>query len=308
MVNWQDPAEIGKEAAIFENIFSFCFGLYLWDYCHTLWFEWGLLSRQTPFKWTFMPYLVGRYSLIVMLVGLATLTEIKDEPHCGVLYRLLNFTNAISMACSSMNLAIRTAALWQHHRSIITLLVAMSLGQLGVATFFGTRFIVSGSTGPLDTCETTETRHNVLVVLYVYTIVFDFIVLVLGIKGLMRYTESENRVSRTQLWNLLYRQGIGYFLLTFVFFVPSTTLAALNLNHMMDVMLSVPTIVGSTIASGHCVISLVQREQDPPSSLHVNQTRLDFTKATRAQFTSCVDVVDSFDRNPSHTFPRSTIR
>jgi len=85
------------------------------------------------------------------------------------------------------------------------------------------------------------------------TMAVDFTILVLTSVALYRFSYSG---VRSDLWNLLFRDGLVYFLVTFSFNAVPAILNVLQLNTAMNVIATVPAATVASIAACRLVIRL----------------------------------------------------
>ncbi|KDQ51830.1 hypothetical protein JAAARDRAFT_494059 [Jaapia argillacea MUCL 33604] len=263
MVDWQNSNELSRDVNIFEKTWAICFGVYVWDYLHTFWFEWWIVTRRVPFRWPYVPYFVGRYSLLWLFVTLCTL-QVFLPLHCDAPYRILLANFIISTGCASLNLAIRTVTIWEYKRIVVWPVVVLSLGHWSALLVACIEFLQVDFDGGENSCFEVQVNNTVFVSLYICTVIFDFIVLIAGIVGLVRRRSVSKHDDPRDLRRTLYNQGIVYFILTFMANIACVVLAGLNFNPVMDIMSSIPALVISMIASCHCVTSLLWNYKDAP--------------------------------------------
>jgi len=79
---------------------------------------------------------------------------------------------------------------------------------------------------------------------------FDFIVMIVSIAGLLRCR------GRSNLWTLLLRQGVGYFVAAFTANLVTTIFLLLNLNRIMNIMFAIPAATASSIMACRSYVSL----------------------------------------------------
>jgi len=225
----------------------------------------------------------------------------------------IQFAGVMSMGSASTLLMLRTIAVWNRATFITVPLIVASLGQWGIL-FHGIVAVRSKRShavnacvdhaGPLVFVESMylysesdfshytvwpETRRSTLILSA--AMLFDFIVLVLTTIGLAMSPR------RSSLWQLLFRQGIIYFLIAFVANLIPTMFFLLNLNStyfsfplnlmmivtltaarilpywdiaMMNRMFTLPGVAAASIVSCRLFISLNTFQQQ---NVYVNAAR-----------------------------------
>ncbi|KAK7470872.1 hypothetical protein VKT23_002288 [Stygiomarasmius scandens] len=102
------------------------------------------------------------------------------------------------------------------------------------------------------TCVVVSTSPSLLNVTFFFTMGFDFVILVYTFVAL-----TKKHTIRTDLWKLLFRDGLIYFLVTFSANCIPAVLNVLNLNTPMNVIATIPAAVVSSIASCRAVMRLL---------------------------------------------------
>ncbi|EKM58501.1 uncharacterized protein PHACADRAFT_207316 [Phanerochaete carnosa HHB-10118-sp] len=88
---------------------------------------------------------------------------------------------------------------------------------------------------------------------FLYTFLMELLIVIMTVVGL-----STRRAARaSQLWKMLYRQGILYYLVTLVFQTPTIILAWYTVSGCVLGVFSSPGLVASVIASCSAVTSLL---------------------------------------------------
>ncbi|TFK47689.1 hypothetical protein OE88DRAFT_1665251 [Heliocybe sulcata] len=232
-------------------------GIYGYDFLLTFWFEWWLLTGKIPFRWPYVSYLMGRYSVLTSFFILNTINSGSKLEGCDARVHVLTIVIILGHACASFNLAIRTITIWQNQAIVFGIVMTLILSQWGILLMGAVRFLRTQSDPRLGCLVITP--HSVQIILvYSMNVVVDVVVLVIGVLGLTR-GDSDFRMWRLgDMRGILFAQGMSYFLVTSVVNAVSVVFAILNLNTVMDIMLSVPALVVSTIASCRCVTFLIQ--------------------------------------------------
>ncbi|KAH9911294.1 hypothetical protein B0H21DRAFT_774876 [Amylocystis lapponica] len=104
----------------------------------------------------------------------------------------------------------------------------------------------------LSVCVVSYAGYARLAAFYLYTVVYDTVILVLTVVGLYRVSK------RSEVYSVIQMQGIWYFVLTLAVNFPTMIFAWLDLNPVMNVFFSLPAVTISVIASSQIVLSLVK--------------------------------------------------
>jgi len=102
-------------------------------------------------------------------------------------------------------------------------------------------------------CIVTAANPMLLNATFFFTMGFDFIILAFTAVALfMKHS------ARTDLWKLLFQDGLGYFVITFTCNCVPAVLAVLDLNMIMNVIATIPAATITAIASCRAVIRLLE--------------------------------------------------
>ncbi|KAJ6629203.1 hypothetical protein B0H10DRAFT_30170 [Mycena sp. CBHHK59/15] len=256
MVNWSDPAEIVKDSDAFSKIIFALFGVYIWELFMTFGFEWSLLTRRRQFRWPLVFFFLCRYCMLFSFIGLIISIAIDHPVNCGALFTFNSWTGNMAILCASTSLMLRTIALWERKRSVV-----IPLGFLASAHWillYRTMFVVRAIWEPaLKTCVVVSTNPSLLNVTFFFTMGFDFIILSTTAVALMG-----RHSARTDLWKLLFTDGLVYFLVSFSTNCIPAVLNLLNLNTPMNVIATIPAATISSIAACRAVMRLLDYNSD----------------------------------------------
>ncbi|KIJ05665.1 hypothetical protein PAXINDRAFT_34812, partial [Paxillus involutus ATCC 200175] len=210
MVNWKDPEVEARLGVILTELVFFVVGLYGWEYFRSFQVEWALIRFRLSFRWPLIPYVVGRLSLLASVIIFITVSD------SGFVWRSLwpncqrrQFAGNVAVGCASTNLMIRTWLIWRDSRFVLCLLSLVSVVHwtilmIGWHPSLIDAYMTSGG------CDVTYVDTPKALTVYLYTMFYDMLVLVLTTIGLSRKRSS------CTLWRRLYRQGIAYFAVTFL--------------------------------------------------------------------------------------------
>ncbi|KAG8690051.1 hypothetical protein FRC09_012159, partial [Ceratobasidium sp. 395] len=145
-------------------------------------------------------------------------------------------------------LMLRAIAIWSRKTYITTGLLVIALGHWAIL-FLGVLSVRSAWNPTMNVCVVTGTSTTLLRLVYGYTMAFDLTVLVVSTAGLLRSGGRQG----SDLWKLLFRDGIVYFLVAFVGNAVASVFTILHLNAAMDIMFTVPAAVFSCIVACRAV-------------------------------------------------------
>lgn len=251
MVNWSDPSEIAKDSDVIPKIVFSLFGVYVWELFVTWDFEWSLISQRRSFRWPLVFFFFCRYCILFAIIGLIISLSATSQINCGALYTFNSWTGNMSILCASTSLMLRTIALWERRRSIIAILGTLCIAHWTL--LYRTMFIVVSAWEPdAKTCVVVQTNPSLLNTTFFFTMGFDFIILIFtAIALLARHS------ARTDLWKLLFQDGLVYFLVSFSTNCIPAVLNVLNLNTPMNVVATIPAATITSMAACRAVMRLL---------------------------------------------------
>ncbi|EIW78634.1 hypothetical protein CONPUDRAFT_167603 [Coniophora puteana RWD-64-598 SS2] len=244
MVNWQSPDIIAANAVAFDRFMHCLLGLYMWEFATSLDFDWQFISGKKRFKWPLMFYFAGRYCLLFALIGIAIALNVTTEVNCQALYTFNQVFGNAAIGLASINLSLRTIAVWSQNKYIIVLLVIIILGHWS----FLLHGILLKAQWVGGACQITSTSNEILAISFIYSMVFDFLVLCLTAWKLAFPANG-----RSRLVGMIFGDGLIYFVIAFLANLIATTFMLLNLNAVMSIIANVPAAIASTIVACRAV-------------------------------------------------------
>jgi len=241
MVDWQSPAELAHDAESFTKFMHALLGLYIWEWVVSLDFDLAFLIGKRKFRWPMIFYFIGRYSLLAALVGIAIALNVTQEVDCQALYTFNQCMGNFAIGMASINLSIRTMAIWSQKWYIIWPLVGIILGHWSLL-LHGVLLKAAWIEG--QGCVITSTDSKLLSATFIYSMIFDFIVMCLTAWKLA-FPEG----GRSKLVEMIFSDGLVYFLIAFLSNTIAVIFLSLNLNAVLSVIADVPAATASTIVA-----------------------------------------------------------
>ncbi|RDB17243.1 hypothetical protein Hypma_001766 [Hypsizygus marmoreus] len=165
------------------------------------------------------------------------------------LYTFNSWSRNMAILSASTSLMLRTIALWERQRTITITLGALCLVHW--ALLYHTIFaVIAVWDDTLQECVVTAAKLNTT---FFFTMGFDLIILVLTAVALLRKYSA-----RTNLWKLLFQDGLVFFLVSFSTNCIPAVLNVLNLNSVMNVVAILPPATITSIAACRAVIRLME--------------------------------------------------
>jgi len=245
MVNWSSPAEIAHDALAFDRLIHALLGLYIWEWVVSLDFDWHYITGKKAYRWPMTFYFLNRYCLLAALIGIAVALNVTVEVNCQALYTFNQCLGNSAIGLASINLSLRTMAVWSRQWFIVVPLVLIILGHWSLL-LHGVLLKASWVDG--EGCVITQTDSKLLAVTFIYSMVFDFVVLILT-----GYKLLNPAAGRSRLVELIFNDGLVYFAIAFLVNLIATIFMLLNLNPVMSIIANVPAAIASTIVAGRVV-------------------------------------------------------
>ncbi|KAG2152956.1 hypothetical protein DEU56DRAFT_879802 [Suillus clintonianus] len=208
MVNWTNPKEREADGIAFTKAVYVLFGIYIWEICTTGSFELSIFLGRRRLAWPLVPFFfLCRYSMLFAFIGLIIFNNVFTKIDCNALYTFTSIAGNLTILSASTSLMTRTMALWEWKRWAVLSMLALSFGQWAI--LIRTMTVVQTSWDhQARACVVLRTNHILLNLNYVYTITFDFVILVMTLFALGKRFRHED------LSRFLVRDGLVYFLIT----------------------------------------------------------------------------------------------
>ncbi|KAF5356865.1 hypothetical protein D9756_006443 [Leucocoprinus leucothites] len=263
MPDWSSPQEIAKEGGILIKFMHALLGLYAYEWLLSLDFEFDLLRGKKKFRWPLIFYFANRYLLLFALIGIITSFDTTKEIDCQAIFTFNQIAGDAAVGLASISLSIRTMAIWAQNRYIVGLLVAVILGHWSlILQGVQLKAVWVPEAGG---CVITETNNRILAAIFIYSMVFDFLVLLLNTYKLAGVRSgSDGLLGKSRLAKMIFTDGLIYFILAFIANLLATVFMVLNLNQIMSVIFNVPAAVCSTIVACRVVRRLTSFTQGGP--------------------------------------------
>ncbi|KAF8917820.1 hypothetical protein CPB85DRAFT_1373973 [Mucidula mucida] len=224
MTEWSNPEEVQRDYAVFERMMFVLLGVCVWEVFATCDFEWSLLTRRRKFKWPLVStfFFLSRYCIVLAFIGLILSLSVTTK----ALYTFNSWAGNMTILSSSTSLMLRTIALWERQYTIMIPLGIFCAGHW--AWLYRTMFIVQADwDDSVRACVVVQASPSALNATFFLTMGFDGIILFFTAFALFK-----KHTARTDLWKLLFRDGLVYFLVTFSANCIPAVLNLINLNNL----------------------------------------------------------------------------
>lgn len=247
MVNWLSETELVKDSLAFDKLMHTLLGLYIWEFVTSLSFDWDFVVGRKTFRWPMIFYFANRYFLLFSLIGIAIALNVTEPVNCQALYTYNQVFGNAAIGLASINLSLRTIAVWSQSKYLIAVLVLIIMGHWSLLLH---GLLIKAEWIPGAGCAITNTDNTMLAATFIYSMCFDLTVLVLTAWKLAWPTR---RSERSKLVNLIFGDGLIFFFIAFVANLIATVFMLLNLNAVMSIIANVPAAIASTIVACRAV-------------------------------------------------------
>ncbi|KAI0637264.1 hypothetical protein C8Q77DRAFT_558072 [Trametes polyzona] len=256
MVNWQDPAVVAFCAYLYNQDAVFLLGFFGYHFVTRMTIEWSLLKRKRRFSSALIPYLFGRYAILATLLFFVISNRFKHKISCDVAYKILALLGSSASFCSTLNLGLRSYIIWRDmNRIVVWVLSFACVGHAALVVVQGAQSVSSQWDPFTESCIVVRSSNISMFIFYLYTTLMDLAVLILTVCGLWR-----KAALRSNIGTSLSEQCLWYCVATFLVNIPAAVFPILNLNVIMNVIISMPATTVSVIMSSAAVLSLEPEE------------------------------------------------
>ncbi|KAH8106235.1 hypothetical protein BXZ70DRAFT_426153 [Cristinia sonorae] len=215
-----------------------------------MWSRMVLDHRSAQVHLAIVFYFLCRYCIFFALIGLLLSLSVTRPINCSALYTFNSWTGNMAILAASTSLMIRTIALWERKPKVVIPLLVLCVAHWAI--LWRGMFIVRATYDDTeDACTVTATDHIFLNISFFTTMGFDLIILGFTIASL-----TWRHRTRSDLWHLLFRDGLVYFVITFLCNAIPAVFNVLNLNPIMNVIATIPAATFSCIAACRLVVRL----------------------------------------------------
>ncbi|KAI0248736.1 hypothetical protein BJV78DRAFT_1233019 [Lactifluus subvellereus] len=243
------PEYVLESYGFFLKAFHAFAGLYIWEYITSLHFEWEVYTGKRPWRWSFIWYIAARVLTLGAFIGALVGFNLTTEFHCNVWFRSCLAMGWLAAATSSFLLVLRGVAIWGRDPRIVVITGTFWLANLA-GSFYAITRAHTQWTPILKTCAITDTVE------FRWSLTINFIEGV-ALLGIMVWGVLQKR-SATQLWNVLYFQGVFWVLIAIMAKLPTIAMCFKNINDPWNLMFQFPHLTLMVIASTRAYRDLVQ--------------------------------------------------
>ncbi|KIK68477.1 hypothetical protein GYMLUDRAFT_720067 [Collybiopsis luxurians FD-317 M1] len=263
MPNWSSQAEEQLDAGVFVKFIHALMGLYLWEWFLTIDFDWEVITRKRPFRWPLGFYFANRYLLLFALIGILISFDTTTKLNCQALYIFNQLAGNASLGLASINLCIRTLAVYRNSTRLAIVLTLVILGHWALILQAGVLLKVAWN-DQTSQCQIISTNNRILAATFIYSMLFDLLVFLLNAYKLSSRKGHASALGESRLGRMLFGDGLVYFFIAFLGNLLATVFMLLNLNYIMTVIFNVPAAIASTIVACRVVRRLSNFTNEEP--------------------------------------------
>ncbi|KAL0574389.1 hypothetical protein V5O48_007564 [Marasmius crinis-equi] len=243
MVDWKSPETLTDNAMAFGRFLHVLLGIYAWEWATSLDFDLMFLLGRKQFRWPLIFYFYGRYAMLLGLIGFVVALDVRDPIDCQALFQFLSVVGNSALGVATINLALRTIAVWSRDKYIIGGLSILIAGQFAI--IIRSMFNVTAMFVPGNGCVTLSTQSDIFAAMYITTMGIDFIILLLTSYKII----MGNRGAHSGVVRLLFKDGLAYFGVAFLGNLIAVIFSLLSLNPVMSLIADIPATTFATIAA-----------------------------------------------------------
>ncbi|KAF9269674.1 hypothetical protein L218DRAFT_916021 [Marasmius fiardii PR-910] len=251
MPDWTSNAELARDTDVFIKLIHSLMGVYAWEFFLTLDFDFAFIAGRKPFRWPMIFYFANRYLLLFALAGILVSFDSTSKLDCQPLYIFNQLAGNASTGLASINLCLRTIAVYGNSKPIIILLVILILGHWSLI-LMGVQLTVVWN-DEINACAIVATNNTVLAATFIYSMCFDLIVFLLNAYKLANRRGKGNVVGESRLGKMIFADGLIYFFVAFLANLIATVFMLMKLNSVMTIIFNVPAVIASTICATRAV-------------------------------------------------------
>ncbi|KAI0279155.1 hypothetical protein BC826DRAFT_1113036 [Russula brevipes] len=258
MVNFHDPAVVANDMLAFVKLSHTLTGLYIWEFATTLDYEWSIIWGRRPYRWTIWIYSLTRLATLTTVINIIVYLNTKATPHrCQALLTSISVFDNVALAAAELLIVLRIIAIWDKRKVVVA--IAIGLWVTNVA------FLIHRDL----TCLPRNAEISKLST--ISTFVTDIVLLLIMLVGLLRLRVQG--VGTFSLGQLLWKQGIIWFLIATLAGALPTIFLLLDLNDIWSIVSSYVQRLGKALVSLH--VFAVQMFQFPwMISISIAATRM----------------------------------
>ncbi|KAI0284060.1 hypothetical protein BC826DRAFT_170495 [Russula brevipes] len=241
-------------------------GLYLWEFVTTLDYEWSVIRRRRPYRWTIWIYSLARVACAIGAILSFVGMDVETPFDCQLWVTSELILAYLSTAAASLLIVLRmcvvlslllhdnpqeqplidvaSIAIWNKNK--VVTVTAYSIWGINVAFLIqAIARLESTWTTAQDGCVVLNSETGVPTLISI--VVTDVALLLIMLVGLLR--SCRNGDGMFGLTRFLWKQGVIWLLIAAAAEIPPVVFIILNLNDPFNLMFQVPSLITMTIAA-----------------------------------------------------------
>lgn len=293
MTNWSSPVVIAQAFYAATALMWLCVGIYAYDTLQYFAFDLGFVFGKRQRRWPQIAYLFSKVCLWTYLVTNMVFVLSNTEINCNGTLQAIEMQMGWIVVSSSALLAFRVVCVYtgKARQAVSVLLSFMTLGLLaawmeGIKDTEAAWVVGSGNPWQEGACAFVYMSKQ-YAIKYIVTITFDLVVMILTVVGIVRMSGG------SRIGAVLIKQGIQYFVATFLInsLVAGLTLA--NLNPVMSLIGAIPSSTVCVMCSTRLYVYLAEEAKPKPEGVMSSQLSSTFRG-------SAADKIARFFKRSSH--------
>ena len=277
MPNWSSPVVMGQAFYAATALMWLCVGIYAYDTLQYLPFDLSILLGKRQRRWPQLPYLFSKLCMWTYLITNLVFVLSNTEINCNGTLQAVEMQMGWIAVSSSVLLAFRAVCVYtgKARTAVSVLLTIMTLGLLaawmeGVKDTEAAWVTGGGNPWQEGACSFTYMSKQ-YAIKYIVTITFDLVVMVLTVVGVVRMSGG------SRIGAVLIKQGIQYFLATFLINALVAGLTLANLNPVMSLIGAIPSATVCVMCSTRLYVHLAEEAKPKPEGVNSSQLGSSFS-------------------------------
>ncbi|KAG8904333.1 hypothetical protein FRC01_008774, partial [Tulasnella sp. 417] len=229
MTDWKDPTQVAYHAKVFSQVLLILIGFYGWEVLCGLGFDAmiikKLVNRELKRSSPTVVYFLCKYGTLIAIIGLNITNNVTNDLPCQAFYTNNQFWGNVAIGGASTLLMFRSLRTyyaqaqlpvagskqrWTWKTSKIKVLLYLGSAGQWVILLYNVTTVKSAKAPDGSSCVVTDTEPVLLMVLYCYTMAFDFVVLTVCAVGLIRIPSPESRIWRLVCYDAMLYCAVAF--------------------------------------------------------------------------------------------------
>ncbi|KAN0112031.1 hypothetical protein V8E52_007948 [Russula decolorans] len=196
-------------------------GIYIWEFVTNLHYEWGIIRGYQTYRWTIWIYVIARWATIAIVILILIHLNVTSQINCQGF-------SLLSLGSGSLLLVLRILAIWNRNKGIVAIVAIICVANVSLLLLVSLPYheqIHSVWEPAANSCKITNIE--VCQIAMVSGFVTDTALLLIMLAGLLRLRHRGG--GSYELWHLLWKQGVAWFVVAAVAELPAVVMLGLNI-------------------------------------------------------------------------------